>query len=713
MPGLGKARNRIFINPSRDLSASSDTIAAMNRFDNLAPVVHTIVSLLVALALCGAAGAQEAESEPPPADHVGHTRHHHRHNEPHPSAPDGSRFTTSRTGAVLPLPSETDAFTFAIFGDRTGGPVEGVAVLADAVRDVNLLEPDFVITVGDLVEGYNATPQWMEQMREFKGIMDMLLCPWFPVAGNHDIYWRGPAWQRPAGEHEQRYETHFGPLWYAFEHKNCWFIALYSDEGDPESGEKDFRRPECQKMSPEQFDWLEQTLEKAADADHVFLFLHHPRWIGGGYGDDWDRVHELLKSAGNVTAVFAGHIHRMRYDGPKDGIEYVTLATTGGGQSGRVPSAGMLHHFDLVTVRKSQVAMAAIPVGGVIDVRDITQPMVNDMLALNGLAPDFSGPTAVASDGATDSLVGVTLRNPSGRAIEVLAAMDSRDSRWRFAPDHDHAVIQPGDTCAFRFNLRRSSSGWDRAFRSPQLVLDVDYLTDGARYPCPQRRISVPLDLTLPRPPEPAVESALVLGGDDALAVPSESLALPDGPLTLECWFNAETFGARTALIAKTENSDYGIFVSQGKPAFSIFVGGSYLQAAGEAPMLEAGRWHHVAGVYDGREARLYLDGTKVGAAERDGVRGTNAFPLMIGADVNGRGEPMSHFKGRIDAVRLSTVARYDGQRFTPARRAAADDDCVLVLNMDGIVGPWLFDESPRRAHVLCPEELELSADGR
>ena len=256
--------------------------------------------------------------------------HRHYHAHPHPTTLDESRFFTSRTSSVeIPLPEEKDAFTFAVFGDRTGGPPEGIEILKDAVKDVNLFEPDMVMTVGDMIQGYNNTQAWIPQMREYKSVMSKLLCPWFPVAGNHDIYWRGE--DRPFKQHETNYEMHFGPLWYAFEHKNCFFVALFSDEGNPQSGEKTFRDPDAQRMSPEQFSWLEKTLKQAKDADHIFLFLHHPRWLEGGYGEDWQRVHRLLAEAGNVRAVFAGHIHRMRYDGPQDGIEYVTLATVGGG----------------------------------------------------------------------------------------------------------------------------------------------------------------------------------------------------------------------------------------------------------------------------------------------------------------------------------------------------------------------------------------------
>lgn len=630
-------------------------------------------------------------------DNIGHTRHHHRHGEPHPAEVDPRRFFTNRTGADLPLPGEEEAFFFVVFGDRTGGPAEGVSVLADAVRDTNLLEPDLVMTVGDLVEGYNQSGEWMEQTREFRKIMDHLLCPWFPVAGNHDIYWRGEG--RPPGEHEAEYEMHFGPLWYAFTHKNCMFIALYSDEGNPETGEKNFNRPECQVMSEAQFSWLKETLERGRGMDHVFLFLHHPRWLGGNYGDDWEKVHRELVAAGNVTAVFAGHIHRMRYD-PRDGIEYVALATVGGGQSHIVPEAGWLHQYHIVTVRKNQIALAAVPVGEVMDVREITGTLADEAAVLARQSPEFGGPLAVASDGSADGDVIVRFRNTASLRVEVMVAADSDDSRWSAVPDHAHRVVEPGGVLEFPFRVRRMENSLDDGFRPIRMVVSAEMLASGHRYAIPDIEADVPLDLHLPSPAMPDGEGVLVLDGrTGCLRVENGRLDVPDGPMTLECWFNARSFGERVGLVTKTENSEYGFFVSGGVPEFDIHIGPRYVVARADGPALETNRWHHLAGVFDGNETRLYVDGRLVSTIERTGRRRTNNLPLYVGADVDGRGNPTSFFDGMIDGVRVSTIARYAGESFSPERRHAPDEHTALLLNMDGRVAAWVYDESPREAH--------------
>jgi hypothetical protein len=641
-----------------------------------------------------------------------HERHTHQHNPPHATDDGAGRFFTSRTSPVdLPLPNEEDAFFFVVFGDRTGGPDEGVAVLKDAVRDVNLLEPDFVITVGDLIQGYNRPEEWMSEMREFKGVMDELICPWFPVAGNHDTYWRpleDP--DMPVGQHDENYEMHFGPLWYAFEHKGSLFIALYSDEGNPETGEKNFRKPESQRMSPEQFAWLEGILDKQAkDAQHVFLFLHHPRWRKGGYGDDWDRVHELLTKAGNVRAVFAGHIHQMTYDGPVDGIEYLSLATVGGGQSFRVPRVGHLHHFNTVTVRDEQIAMAAVPVGEFIDPRELTDELKGAAYTLAEGELEVDGVLTLSSDGRVEpTVVSVTLTNPTEFDADVTVTFASPDSRWSASPDHTHGVLRAGSTRTYDLRISRLGPSIDDALRAAEIAVDYDLLTDAFRYELPTVRQEIPVDLRQVPLGSNGFDGALRTGANAYAMVESSSLDLPDGPFTVECWMKAEELDGRTGLICKTEGSEFGIFVNDGVPDFAVHMDGRYYSAKTDRPALSTGVWTHIAGVYDGKEVRVYVDG-KVAArtAAPDAPRTRNSLPLMIGADVRGNGTAVDPFHGLIDEVRITPRAVYTEDRFNPRRPGPGSAATVLRLPMDANLGHWLPSTTgPVRAVMTDAAEI-------
>jgi hypothetical protein len=496
----------------------------------------------------------------------------------------------------------------------------------------------------------------------------------------------------PVWQHEKKYEMHFGPLWYAFEHKDSFFIVLYTDEGNPDTGEKTFRDPENQRMSSEQFEWLRSILDEAKDAQHVFAFMHHPRWRKGGYGDDWDRVHELLAANGNVRAVFAGHIHQMTYEGPVDGIEYLSLATVGGHQGFSVPRVGHLHHFNVVTVRDDQIAMAALPVGEVIDPRELTEELKGAAYAL------AEGPVRVESSlvmsrtgGVEPALISVRIENPTPYAVDLAVTPHSGDNRWTASPDHTHGVIPAGATRLYDFRVSRMTGSADTALRGLDLAIDFDLKTDAFRYTIPTVRIEVPVDMSDVEVPSLGFDGALRTGEGAYAAVASDAFELPDGPFTLECWMKAEAFGRRVGLIAKTEGSEFGMFVSNGRPDFSVHLNGRYATARADEPVLPVGRWVHVAGVYDGSEVRVHVDGEVIArVAAPAGARTRNPHPFMIGADVNRRGQPTSHFEGLIDEVRLTRGVVYSDERFRPRRGLRAGPETVFLFGMDGRLGPYL-----------------------
>ena len=592
--------------------------------------------------------------------------------------------------AVLPLPKSEDAFHFLVFGDRTGGPESGLEVLKQAVADTNLLDPDLVMTVGDLLPGYNNASRWMEDLAKYKTIMQNLKMPWFPVAGNHDIYWRGP--DRPVDEHVPLYEKHFGPLWYWFQHKGSAFIVLFSDEGTDNNKPRDFTDPKQQQVSPAQMAWLESTLKETAGLKHAFVFLHHPRWVTETYpASNWDQVHNILKAPGHIRAVFAGHVHRLRFDGDRDGIQYITLGTTGGSMPGHYPNAGYLHHMNLVTVRPDGIKVGIIPVGQVMDPKQFTPDFIAEINKLRDTEFQLTpSPISLDETGIGAGLLEFSITNPAAHPIEVTVVPAGAVKEWVPSTDHLMVKLDPGQTHRGSFSLIRTRRGFEEGFTVPAIEFSVELLLPGLRVPLPPRRITLPVALKSLTESffTSATNRSLAFNGKQAVRVEMGAKTLPEGPFTVEAWVRPAADGGSGDVVSKAEQSEFALNLAGNVPGFHVMLGGKYESAIATAPV-PTNAWTHLAGVYDGKQMTLYVDGQPSATRNASGPRATNPLPLYLGANPDAKSQPTQFYTGSLDEVRLSRTARYT-TAFTPAKTHASDADTILLFPCDSLLGPFL-----------------------
>ena len=119
----------------------------------------------------------------------------------------------------LDLNNDPRNFQFVIVSDRTGG--ERAGVFPEGIQKTNLLQPQFVMSVGDLIEGYTEDISQLDrEWDEFDGFVKQLEMPFFYLAGNHD--YSNPVM---AEVWKQRY----GRTYYHFTHQDVLFLCLNSE----------------------------------------------------------------------------------------------------------------------------------------------------------------------------------------------------------------------------------------------------------------------------------------------------------------------------------------------------------------------------------------------------------------------------------------------------------------------------------------------------
>jgi predicted phosphodiesterase len=235
-------------------------------------------------------------------------------------------------------------FRFSIMGDRTGGAQP--QIWGRVWREIDLLQPDFVINVGDTIEGGDddlAETEWRQLRPVFERYAHF---PLYFTPGNHDVF----------SEASRRiYERQTGrPTFYSFNHQDAHFTVLDNSR--------------TTELGPDQIEFLARDLEKHKDRNPKFIFFHKPYWIPLlKLGNTEFPLHRLARKYG-VQHIISGHGHifvRIM----RDGVEYIAVGSSGGTmaaalQRGHGFKDGRFYHHVWVRVKGSKVHFTVKEIDG-------------------------------------------------------------------------------------------------------------------------------------------------------------------------------------------------------------------------------------------------------------------------------------------------------------------------------------------------------------
>ncbi len=306
---------------------------------------------------------------------------------------DPAEFPGAKPWTSENFKNDPEDFQFAILGDRGGG-ASPLGTYEHAIEQLNWLQPEFVMSVGDYVEGYTTDQAAMDaQWDEFEAIIAKLEPPFFYVRGNHDVNLplTRTAWT------ERR-----GPQFYHFRYKDVLFIALDTEDAQrpmPPNMEEDiatFNRlkvedpeaamaflvqwmstPEAQEAFGEgavvefpepQRVWFKQVLAENTDVRWTFVFLHEPVW--NNPSESFQEIDQAIR--GRDYTFVAGHTHYYDYD-QINGHDYITVGPVGSAFMRTGP--GNVDMLTWVTMTDDGPEIAGIALKGIFDRRGLDPEM--------------------------------------------------------------------------------------------------------------------------------------------------------------------------------------------------------------------------------------------------------------------------------------------------------------------------------------------------
>jgi hypothetical protein len=286
-------------------------------------------------------------------------------------------------------------FNFVVLGDRTGKHRPGV--FEAALKQVEQFHPEFVINVGDLIEGNTEDrAKLASEWGEITAATEAIDIAFFYVPGNHDL----------SNEvMRSDWRKRLGADYYSFTYKNVLFLVLNTEDppqpqnaraplleqygagamarvskalqGDPAEAEALFRsdpklaelaeklkRSEKVNFSADQLAMVRKALAANKKPRWTFVLMHRPAWKVDSA--EFRGIEKLL--AGRPYTVLAGHYHKYAYE-QRAGRDYIQLGTTGGMPGAGPDDPGVVDHLMWISVTGGQPRISNIRLDGIFDCR--------------------------------------------------------------------------------------------------------------------------------------------------------------------------------------------------------------------------------------------------------------------------------------------------------------------------------------------------------
>lgn len=343
------------------------------------------------------------------------------------------------------------SFTFVVLGDRTDGAKD--EIFKQIIREIKVLKPDFIVTIGDLIEGDRK--ESLAIIKEWRKVLRMLNETGIKIyftPGNHDIF---------SELSEKIYLSLIGKTYYSFSLANAHFIILDNS-----------RYNSYFEMPQEMIDWLEKDLETHKKYQWKFVFFHRPFWR---YEYEKNKLkdfplHQTFKRY-KVNYVFSGHDHFYTYLF-YDSIHYFQIGPSGSRYKIYFDEKeGAFQNYLLCKVEKKEVTVAVIKPGSIFSKEKIMLEKITPKEKFKKEAIRLT-PLTISEEKEEDTIK-LYLTNPLDEKIKGNFFWKFSDENYSFDTEKGNFVLEGKGEGSYQFIVKIKKPS--QIYPLPRLHLFINY----------------------------------------------------------------------------------------------------------------------------------------------------------------------------------------------------------------------------------------------